>query len=216
MKNNILILTGGRISIPFAKEYIKKFNYDTVIAVDRGLAYAKELSVPIDYIVGDFDSVDKRIMDEYIDSDIKIMEYNPEKDATDTELALELSLELMAEEVTILGASGSRIDHTLANINLLYNLLKKKVKASIVDEWNKVYLIEEDTTLNKDLLHGPYLSILPFMDTVKGVYLTGFKYPLANRTMYPYSSLGISNEIIDNTANIRLQSGILIVIEAKD
>lgn len=216
MNKSILVLTGGRVSIPFAKEYIKKIEYDMVIAVDSGLSYAKELDLQIDYIVGDFDSVDKEILDGYLDSGIKIKEFNPEKDETDTELALSLSIELMAEEVTILGASGSRIDHTLANIYLLYGLLKKKVKASIVDEWNKVYLIDEDTTLRKDILHGPYLSLLPFTDIVKGVTLTGFKYPLTEHTMYPYSSLGVSNEIIENTANIRLQSGILIVIEAKD
>jgi len=160
--------------------------------------------------------VDNRLVEEYTDSGAEILEYNPMKDATDTELAIELCLELAAKEVTILGASGSRIDHTLANIHLLYGLLKNKVKASIVDEWNKVYLIEEDTILHKDKLHGPYLSLLPFMDAVKGVYLTGFKYPLTDHTMYPYKSLGISNEIIDNTAKIKLQSGILIVIEAKD
>lgn len=216
MGKNILIITGGKVSVPFAKEYVNNLKYDTVIAVDGGLSYAKELELSIDYIVGDFDSVDRQLINEYTNTGAKILAYNPMKDATDTELALELSIELMAEEVIILGASGSRIDHMLANIHLLYRLLKKNIKAQIVDEWNKVYLIEEDTILHKDMLHGPYLSLLPFTDIVKGVYLEGFKYPLTNHTMYPYSSLGISNEIIDNTAKIRLQSGILIVIEAKD
>lgn len=216
MVNNILIVTGGSISIPFAKEYINKLEFDLVIAVDSGLSYANELNLEVDYIVGDFDSVDNQTIKEYKNTQSKILEYNPMKDATDTELALELSIDLKAKEVTILGATGSRIDHTLANIYLLYRLLQKKIKAQIVDEWNKVYLIEEDTTLHKDMLHGPFLSLIPYMDAVKGVYLTGFKYPLIDHTMYPYSSLGISNEIIDNTAKITLQSGILIVIEAKD
>ncbi len=215
MNKNILIVTGGRVSIPFAKEYIKQLEFHTVIAVDSGLSYAKELELPIDYLVGDFDSVDKQILDEYIDSGIQILKFNPEKDATDTELALTLSIELMADEVILLGASGSRLDHTFANIYLLSGLLKKKIKASIVDEWNKVYLIDEGITLQKDGLHGPYLSLLPFMGTVQGVTLTGFKYPLIDHTMFA-SSLGISNEVIEKEAYINLQAGTLIVMESKD
>ncbi len=215
MNKNILIVTGGRVTIPFAKEYIKQLEFHTVIAVDSGLSYAKELELPIDYLVGDFDSVDKQILDEYIDSGIQILKFNPEKDATDTELALTLSIELMADEVILLGASGSRLDHTFANIYLLSGLLKKKIKASIVDEWNKVYLIDEGITLQKDGLHGPYLSLLPFMGTVQGVTLTGFKYPLIDHTMFA-SSLGISNEVIEKEAYINLQAGTLIVMESKD
>lgn len=213
---NVLLLTGGRVSIPFATEYIKDLKYDKVIAVDSGLMYAKELNLSPDYIVGDFDSVDQKVYKEYTSSSAKILQFNPEKDATDTELALDLCLELMAEEVYILGASGSRIDHTLANIHLLYRMLKKNVKTYIIDEWNKVYLMDNQLKLSKDKLHGPYVSLLPFMEVVTGLTLRGFKYPLTNYTMKPYYSLGVSNEMIDDTADIILQTGILIVIEARD
>ncbi|MFV0342229.1 MAG: thiamine diphosphokinase [Anaerocolumna sp.] len=213
---NVLLLTGGRVSIPFATEYIKDLKYDKVIAVDSGLMYAKELNLSPDYIVGDFDSVDQKVYKEYTSSSAKILQFNPEKDATDTELALDLCLELMAEEVYILGASGSRIDHTLANIHLLYRMLKKNVKTYIIDEWNKVYLMDNQLKLSKDKLHGSYVSLLPFMEVVTGLTLRGFKYPLTNYTMKPYYSLGVSNEMIDDTADIILQTGILIVIEARD
>lgn len=216
MGKHILVITGGNVSIPFALRYLEELQFDMVIAVDSGLAYAHKLGLTIDYIVGDFDSVENEIINHYKNTGTKILAYNPVKDATDTELALELCVQLKAEKITLLGASGSRMDHTLANICLLYGLLEKNIKASIVDEHNKVYLIKEDTTLHKEKLHGPFISLLPFVNEVTGVSLIGFKYPLTDYTMKPYSSLGVSNEIIENTADIKLQSGILIVIEAKD
>lgn len=222
MKNNrILILTGGTISKEFASEYLKHQKFDTVIAVDSGLASVEELNIPVHYIVGDFDSVSHVLLEQYrnkmVDNkSITIREYNPIKDATDTQIAIELAIELQAKEIVILGATGTRIDHVLANINLLYLPLNHNIKAYIIDEHNKIYLLNQNTTLLKSQLHGPFISLQPFTEVVTKVTLQGFKYPLVEMDMHIGVSLGVSNEVTRSQANIILQSGILIIIESKD
>jgi thiamine pyrophosphokinase len=231
-KNRALIITGGSISIEFAVEFLKEEAFDLVIAVDSGLVAAKRLNIPIQYIVGDFDSVPKETIDYYKnkvklrasgdyesesqEQEIIIKEYNPMKDDTDTEIAIRLCIERMADEIVIIGATGSRIDHMLANIQLLLIPLRNRIRASIIDEHNKIYLIDENTSLNKNTLHGPFISLLPLTETVKGISLCGFKYPLNNYEMHLGGSLGVSNEMTGDRAEITLQTGILIVIEAKD
>lgn len=217
-QNRILIITGGNLSMEFAREYLENQKFDTVIAVDSGLVSAGELGIPIHYIVGDFDSVPRELLEYYRSGNhsVTIIEYSPVKDATDTHLAIDLCMELKADEIVILGATGSRIDHMLANIHLLYILLNKNIKACLIDEHNKIYLINHNTTIYKNQLHGPFISLQPFTETVSEVTLKGFKYPLTERDLFLGDSLGISNEVIDEQADILLEAGILIVIEAKD
>jgi thiamine pyrophosphokinase len=216
--NRILIITGGAISREFAKEYLYKQEFNIVIAVDSGLVMARELGIPIHYIVGDFDSVPCELIEYYRTQEtaVVIKEYNPMKDLTDTHIAIDLSMELKCDEIVIVGATGSRIDHMLANIQLLYLPLNKNIKASIIDEHNKIYLINQNTTINKNKLHGPFISLMPFTEKVTEVTLKGFKYPLTKHTMYIGDSLGVSNEVADEQADIELKQGILVVIEAKD
>ena len=175
----------------------------------------------MDYILGDFDSVPSDILEQYRTyakekQHITMKKYNPEKDETDTQIAITLATELEADEIVILGATGTRIDHMLANIHLLYIPLKQNRKACIIDEHNKIYLIDQNTTLIKDKLYGSYLSLLPLTETVKHVTLEGFKYPLLKRTLHVGESIGISNEVVSPKANILLESGILVVVESKD
>lgn len=220
-KKRILIITGGKISIEFAREYLRHQQFDSIIAVDSGMVAARELDLQVHYIVGDFDSVPKEVLEYYRNivnknGTITLKEFNPIKDTTDTHIALELAMDLKPDEIILLGATGSRIDHMLANIHLLYIPLREKVKAFIIDEHNKIYLLDQDITLNKKELHGSFLSLQPFTEVVSKVTLTGFKYPLVKRDLYIGDSLGVSNEVTEEQANILLQKGILIVIESKD
>lgn len=219
--NRVLIITGGTISLTIAGEYLNNQIFDITIAVDNGLKTVDQLNISVDYIVGDFDSVAPELLLKYQNkakenNSVIIKKYNPIKDATDTQIAIELAIELNAEEIVILGATGTRIDHLLANIHLLYLPLVKNIKAFILDEHNKIYLLNRNTTLYKDQLYGPFISIQPFTENVKEVTLQGFKYPLLDRNMHIADSLGVSNELVESQANILLKAGILCVIESKD
>lgn len=223
MKNNkkVLIISGGSISLSFIKEYLRDKEFEYIIAADYGLLVAHKLDLPVDYILGDFDSVPKEIIEEYRnkqkdDETPMIRKYNPVKDYTDTQIAIEAALELDPDELVILGGSGTRLDHTLSNIQNLLIVLKRDIKCSLVDEYNKLYLINKTTKLYKKDIFGSFFSLLPLTQLVEGVTLTGFKYPLENVDMEKGYSLGVSNEVVENEAQITLDSGILIVIESRD
>ena len=131
-----LIITGGKINKNFAKKYLKSNKYDIIIAVDKGLETIDYLKLEPQYILGDFDSVNTKILEKYKPQNIKIIKLNPEKDLTDTHSAIDLALEIKSTEITILGAIGTRLDHTMANIHILKQALDKNIKAKIVNEKN--------------------------------------------------------------------------------
>jgi len=114
-----------------------------------------------------------------------------------------------------MGALGKRIDHTLANIHILTYALEANIPCQILDSYNKIYLVKNRAILYKDKTHEKYISLIPLTTTVEGLTLTGFKYPLNDYSLSVGKSLGISNEIIQDAATIKLKEGILIVIECQ-
>lgn len=213
---NTIIVSGGNVDIEFLNKTLTNFSYDNIIAVDKGLESLYLLKVLPNHIVGDFDSVNKSIFDFYNDKDIPIHKYNPEKDYTDTDIAIKLAISLNSTNITIIGATGTRLDHTIANIHILCGCLEKKISCAIMDPHNKIFLIDSKIELEKSNIYGKYISLIPLTSRVLGVTLKGFKYPLQDYTLKIGESLGISNEIVDNVATIDIKEGILIVIESKD
>jgi thiamine pyrophosphokinase len=119
-------------------------------------------------------------------------------------------------ELTILGGIGTRMDHVLSNIALLGLGLENDVGIELVDEHNRVRMINQSLVISKKEQFGTYISLLPCSETVKNLTLTGFKYNLTDYTFGGFNSLGISNEIVDDVAEILFKEGILLVIESRD
>ena len=188
-----------------------------IIAGDRGLEALYQLKIIPNHVVGDFDSVSPEIL-EFYKKQPKIIfhTYNAEKDNTDTDIALKLAIQMKSSEITILGALGKRMDHAIANIHILKDALGANIPCQILDEHNRIYLVNTEKTLEKDKVYGKYISLIPLTSTVEGLTLKGFKYPLNRYNLPIGTSLGISNEIIEDIAHIEMEKGILIVIDSKD
>lgn len=189
-----------------------------IMAIDKGIETLYSLDIKPDYIVGDFDSVETSIYNEFVDKhkDVKMLKFPSEKDYTDTELGIRIALEQKADIITIFGATGTRLDHTLSNIRTLNLSLQKGVFAQIIDEHNRIYLGKDSLKLSREGMYGQYVSIIPFNKSLEKVVLKGFKYELQNAIMLFDASMGISNEIISNEASITCENGIFIIIESKD
>ena len=217
----VLIITGGRTDTDFVTEAYKEYSPDVVIAADRGVMAAKELNIIPDYVVGDFDSGDTTVV-EYFKSQFEVYgkpmvrTFNPEKDETDTELAISLALTLNPKEIVLLGATGTRLDHTMANIELLYRITESGVRARIIDEYNVISIHDKEITLKRDKAFGEYFSLIPFTDNVKGLNIRGAKYEVENYILSSGSSLGVSNEFMKNIVKISFDSGILILFQTSD
>jgi len=168
-------------------------------------------------VVGDFDSANIELLQFYRDnSQVIFHKYNPEKDNTDTDIALKLAIQLNSSNIIIMGALGKRMDHALANIHILKDALEARIPCHILDKHNKIYLINDNITLTKNKTYGKYISLIPLTTTVESLTLKGFKYPLNNASLSIGLSIGVSNEIVEDVATVELKEGILIVIESKD
>jgi len=219
--NKVMIITGGRCNLQLVRELIIDLKINTIIAVDGGLKAADELGIIPDYVVGDFDTIDTEIIKRYREMSNKnekpiILSFQPEKDDTDTEIAVRLCVELQADSVALVGATGTRLDHTFANIHLLKMLLDERIPAKIYDDNNKIYLTDRSINLNRSNLYGSYFSMLPLTEKVTDITLHGFKYPLTKHTLHFGTSLCISNEVVEDQASIELNEGILVLFESRD
>ena len=201
----------------FAVDILKDEETEFIIGVDRGLLFLYEHNILPDYIVGDFDSAPEEVIAYYKEeTKVPIREFNPVKDASDTEIALRLCLDLHRQNILILGATGTRLDHVLGNLYNLLLPLQAGVPCRMVDSHNKIFLLDQTAELVKEEAFGKYVSFLPLTETVEGVTLTGFKYPLNNYLMKKGQNIGISNEFQEDRATVAFRSGILICVQSRD
>ena len=187
--------------------------------MDGGLKAVKELGLVPDYIVGDFDSVSSEVREEFRQYPYIVWEqHKPEKNETDTELARNRALTLACDEIVFLGATGGRIDHMIGNIHALKTCMERGINAYIVDSQNRLYLLDGEREFSKETQWGKYVSFAPYTEEVTGITLTGFKYPLKDKTIRRGEEVGlcVSNEIAEDTAKITLEDGVLICIESRD
>lgn len=213
-----LIITGGSLNLNFAEQFLKGRSYGCVIAVDGGLKAAADLGLCPDEIVGDLDTVDLDLFDSYRGKPgIELEIHRPEKDETDTELALLTARRKGFRQVHLLGALGGRMDHALGNVQLLNQCFQNGMRVEIYDERNKIYLAGFGRTeFFREQTYGRYISFLPLTETVEGITLTGFKYPLSNKTIHLGTSLCISNELREEKGSLEFKKGTLICIESHD
>lgn len=211
-----LIVTGGNIEKECLNEIYQNNKFDYIIASDGGLQALDKYEIMPNYIIGDFDSIDKKILDKYINNkNIEIRRLNPEKDYTDTHMAIKLAIELKSTEIIIIGAIGTRIDHLLANIHILNETLNNKIECKIIDNRNEIQLINKSKIIEKDERYK-YISLIPLTTKVEGITLKGFKYPLTDASLGIGHSIGVSNEQTEKKGVIDLEKGILILIKSKD
>ncbi len=185
-------------------EYIK-------ICADSGYKYACEVGIKPDLIVGDFDSLG------YVPTDltgVEIIKHNAEKDDTDTLLAVKIALEKNCDFIEIYGALGGRFDHTFANIQTLKYIKDKNCEGIIISENEEIRMIKNEKIAVKKREEYS-LSVFSYSLISDGVCINGVKYPMLNGTLKSSFPLGISNEIINDFATISVESGTLIVVQAK-
>lgn len=212
-----IIVSGGRISDSFACGVIAANKDAMLIAADSGMDFFYRNQIKPHVIVGDFDSASAEPLEFFrTQPDIRIQQLNPVKDDTDTESAIRLAIALGAEQIIILGGTGSRLDHVLGNIELLGIGIEENVPIVLLDENNRIRMTKHGMTITKEEQFGRYVSLIPYTTEVEHLTLCGFKYPLSDYCLKGFCSLGVSNEILDEEAAISFDGGILLVIESQD
>lgn len=216
MSKRTVIVSGGMLEKDFVLPIIKSEDTEYVIGVDRGLTFLYNHEIKPDYIVGDFDSVPKGLVEYYRGEDVPIREFNPVKDASDTEIALRLCLGLNRKQIWILGGTGNRIDHLWANIQCLQIAVEAGADARIIDSHNQIRLLDKGITLKREEAFGKYFSLFPLELPVDALTITGAKYPLQNHFLRPDDSLCVSNEFAEDEVTISFSFGKVILMETRD
>ncbi len=217
MGKRTVIVSGGMLEEDFVLSVLKSEDTEFVIGVDRGLVFLYEHNIRPDYIVGDFDSTPKEVVEFYREkSNVPIREFNPVKDASDTEIALRLCLGLHRKEIWILGGTGNRIDHLWANVQCLQIALDAGADARIVDSHNQIRLLDKGITLKRSEAFGKYFSLFPLELPVDELTITGAKYPLKRHFLKPVDSLCVSNEFEEDEVQISFLYGKVVLMETRD
>ena len=182
---------------------------ERLIGVDGGSRHLASMQILPHLAVGDMDSIPRDLLAQYRDEGVEMHLHPPNKDATDLELALELAMAQGATRISILGATGGRLDHTLGNLFLLARCLPTGIPVCIMDQEQCIHLTDQTLTLSGAV--GDTLSLLPATPEACGVSLTGLEYPLHDATLTFGTSLGMSNVFVETRATVTLRSGRLFV-----
>lgn len=189
-------------------------NAQLIISADGGAKHLRALNILPHVMMGDFDSISPEDKLFFKKKHVKIFTFPSKKNHTDSELCVSWALENNATDITLLGVTGSRMDHTLANIFLLKRLARLHIPGRIINKNNEIHIVTDFIEIQgrpKD-----FLSIIPVTEKVTGVTLKGLEYPLKNATMEMGSSLGISNSFKGTTASVSIKKGVVIVTKSID
>ena len=185
--------------------YIDKNREHYIIAADGGLDSLKKQGIEADLIVGDFDSLG------YKPEGKNVICHKPEKDDTDTILAVNEGLERGFDTFVLYGCLGGRLDHTIGNIRVLSYLTEKGAKGYIISEKQVITVISNGSISFMPNEKG-YISVFSLNGDAEGVSENGLKYTLENATLKYNTTLGISNEFTGIKAEISVKKGMLAIL----
>lgn len=180
---------------------------DYIIAADGG--YAQLHGVKPDAVVGDFDSLG------YVPANEKICRHPVHKDDTDMMLAVKIGLDRGYKKFVILGGLGGRLDHTIANIQVLAYLDAHGAKGCLLSESENVLLLKNDAvSFSRDA--AGIVSVFAYGAPASGVTLEGLEYPLCDATLTCDFPLGVSNAFTGTPSRITVKDGSVLVIFQDD
>lgn len=200
MKTCIIISGGAYTTIP--EKNVKDF----IIACDKGYDYAKKQNIMPNLIIGDFDSYEGELP-----AEVEVMKFPPEKDDTDTMIALKTAIKRGFRSIYIYCAFGGRLDHLYANFQTVVYAAKQNVRCQMIDTDNVVTAIQ-NSAIQLSKREGYALSLFSVSNKCSGVSVTGAKYPLENAELTNTFPLGVSNEWEEDVVNVEVKDGILLII----
>ena len=191
-----------------------------VIAADGGARHAAAVDLELDLWVGDGDSLGEGGVADLVAAGIPVQRVSPDKDESDTELAIRAALDRGATSIVLLGAlGGPRLDHALANVALLSMPALRGIDVRILAVDARVRLLRAPTSdgtageLQLDGRVDDLITLLPLGGEAIGVTTSGLAYALDDEPLLEGLTRGLSNRRTAPTAAVRMRSGRVLVIE---
>ncbi len=212
-----VVVTNGNIEdFNMIKKHIARYGFsqnNLIVSADGGAGNALKLELVPDLVVGDMDSISQNIQKKIksLNKDAVFISESPQKDETDTQLALQAALKYQVKEILIIGAIGNRVDHSLANIVLLSSPFLSGIDVRILTETNEIFAIREPAEINGDI--GKLISLFSLTPHTHFKKVEGLKYNLEDEKLYFSPVRGISNIFTQNKVLIDITSGQLLIIK---
>ena len=202
----VLILANGE---PPSQTLLARLvaDYDLFIAVDGAVRTASALGQSPDIVSGDFDSISieeaRRLFPQ-----AECLE-TPDQYQTDLQKTMQIALERGADCITVVGAAGRRIDHTLGNFSLLlhWRLDYPKLPVTIVADGSAVWALSGETAFDAAL--GDAVSLMSFDGNAK-VSVEGVRWPLRDHPL-PVGVGGLLNEATAPQVTVKAEGGVILV-----
>jgi len=181
-----------------------------IIAADGAAEQLLQESIVPAVLIGDFDTASPQSVAALADRGAQIVRLQVHKNMTDTEAAVDYALDAGADDITILGALGSRVDHTLSNIGMLLRAYRRGVACRILDDINELTVAAGEYEIQG--LSGQTISILPLTGDLV-VTASGVEYPLQQLSLPFGSSRGVSNRLQNTFARLSISGGIALIVK---
>lgn len=186
------------------------FSDSFIICADGGIRHTKKLGIVADVWMGDGDS-----LGENSPFAKEVYTFPPQKDNTDTDLAVMLALERGCKDITIIGGLGGRIDHEYSHFCLLKKIVDSGADGRIIDKKNTVTMKKSSFIIEN--CGKSYISFFPFGGDVTNFSVKGLKYECEKIHLKCGEVQASSNSFEGkNTAQIDFDSGYVLVICADD
>lgn len=208
-KAEACVIIGARPVAPALCSLIAPGAY--IIAADAGWQTAQALGLAPHLVVGDFDSAPPPAGQAAFSHMPEVLRLPTHKDDTDTLFAAREALRRGYRDITLLGVTGGRPDHTQAALATLLFLAKQGAKALLADAGSDVRCVGPGQVLRLPRCAGRYLSVFPAWGEARGVCESGVEYPLENATLTADYPLGVSNEFAADEAVVSSGEGWLFV-----
>lgn len=206
------IVGAGDISLSDIKQLKNIAADDMIIAADGGYATLLNNNILPEVIIGDFDSY---IGDtSCIPADIGIIKLPSEKDYTDMHACVNYGLKKGVNTFYLYGATGGRIDHTIANIQLMHMLAEEGCHVTM---WgcDNIFQVISNGCIEFESGKSGVISVFSLSERSFGVTISGLKYEIWDTTLNNTFALGVSNEFIGTPASIAVRHGSLLIISPR-
>jgi len=181
-----------------------------VIAADAGVAEAERLDFHVDLLVGDLDSASPEAVARVEASGGSVQRHPVDKDASDLELAMEAAVAAEVRRIVVVGGDRGRLDHLLGNAFLLGSERWAGIEVDAVFGDATLHVIRDDRTFEGAI--GELVSLYAVGGVARGITTDGLRWSLHDADLQPGSSLGLSNELVDTHARVRLEDGVVLAI----
>jgi len=210
----VVIFAHGETPAPDVVRNLLRQN-DMIVCADGGANFAASMGLVPRAVIGDLDSVDPKLRATLSREGVEFIQYPSDKDQTDLELAIEFAVKQGCQELLLIAALGGRLDHLLTNVHYLARPEFKDIAISMVDHYATdqiVYILHGPTELSWQGKKDQEVSLVPLTAQVKGVTLSGTKWPLTSVTLEMGSPLTVSNRMELSSAQLKFESGTLLAI----